>query len=191
MILITGSSSGIGAEIAVLFASYGAQVVINGLSEGDVVEVSHRVDAESNRFWSGKLQKPLQALQMVGDITDSTFARRLVAETVKRFGKLNIVVNSAGAGCMAMISDHKIVDHFDHIMKLNVRSIVELTHLAVPYLEKTRGCIINIGTILSAKPVSGNSSPTVLTRCCPRRPPTTRCTVCPRPHWTCSPSAVP
>lgn len=151
--IITGSSSGIGAEIAVLFASYGAQVVINGLCEGDVVEVAHRADAESSKFWSSKLQKPLQALLMVGDVTDSSFAKRLIGETVKRYGKLNILINNAGAGCLGMIKDPNIMSQFDHIMELNVRSVVHLTHLAVAHLQKTHGTIINISTILSSKPV--------------------------------------
>ena len=151
--IITGSSSGIGAEIAVLFASYGAQVVINGLIEGDVVEIAQRADAKSQRFWKEKDQPPLQALQMVGDVTNSAFAHQLISETVKRFGRLDVLVNNAGAGCLGMVTDPKIMDHYDSLMRLNVRSIVELTHLAIPHLEKSKGNIINISTSLASKPV--------------------------------------
>lgn len=152
--IITGSSSGIGAEIAILFASYGAQVVINGLLESKVAQISKRVDEASKKFFDTNNGTPLKSLQMTGDVTDSTFAKKLIHQTVKQFGHFDILVNNAGAGCLGMITDAKVMEHFDRITKLNVRSVVELTHLAVPFLEKTQGTIVNIGTILSAKPVS-------------------------------------
>ena len=152
--IITGSSSGIGAEIAILFASYGAQVVINGLDEIEVAQIAVRANEESKKHYEAKNKKPLEASQITGDVTDSTFAKKLIHQTVKRFGKLDILVNNAGAGCLGMVTDAKVMEHFDRIMKLNVRSVVELTHLAVHFLEKTTGTIVNIGTILSVKPVT-------------------------------------
>lgn len=154
--VITGSSSGIGARIAILFASYGAQVVINGLKECDAVEVSHQADREAEKFWAASRLsgQPPQATLMVGDITDLDFARRLIGETVKRFGRLDVLINNAGASGIGLITDANILANYERMMNLNFRSAVHLTHLAAPHLEKVRGSILNIGSILSQKPVS-------------------------------------
>jgi short-subunit dehydrogenase len=63
-------------------------------------------------------------------------------------------VNNAGAGVVTPIKDPSIMDSYERFMKLNVRSVVYLTHLAVEYLEKTKGVIINISGIGGLRPVS-------------------------------------
>jgi NAD(P)-dependent dehydrogenase (short-subunit alcohol dehydrogenase family) len=78
----------------------------------------------------------------------------LINSTISKFGKLDILVNNAGAGVVASIKYPSIMDSYERFMKLNVRSVVYLTHLAVEYLEKTKGVIINISRIAGMRPVS-------------------------------------
>ncbi len=55
---------------------------------------------------------------------------------------------------ITFFKDPLIIDIYDCVMKLNLRSVVYLTHLAVEYLEKTKGVIINVSSVTGLKPVS-------------------------------------
>jgi len=145
VVIITGSSGGLGAQMAKEFAKSGAQVVINGRNGDNVSKVANECSALSP---NGKT-----ALQIIADVTNDDDIRRLVDTTVEQLGQIDILVNNAGGGAFGSIYDPKLMDTLDHMMKLDVRSVVLLTHLAVPHLEKTEGVIVNISSVLSMKPV--------------------------------------
>ena len=98
--------------------------------------------------------KEYKALQIQADVTKDEDCRRIVETTVNHYGRLDILVNNAGAGAFGSIYDPKLMDKFEHMIKLDVRSVVLITQLAVPHLEKSRGAIVNISSTLSFKPVS-------------------------------------
>ncbi|KAJ6217209.1 hypothetical protein RDWZM_008366 [Blomia tropicalis] len=85
--IVTGSSSGIGSAIALQLASNGALVVITGRSESKLETISKKIETISNR-------KPLQ---MVGDLLNRSFAPKLVEETIEKYGRIDYLVNNAGA----------------------------------------------------------------------------------------------
>ena len=144
--LVTGSSSGIGAAIAIQFAQYGAKVAITGRVAANLQKVADRIEQVSNGV------KPLQIL---GDLMDDSLPRRLIDQTVAKFGRLDILVNNAGGSSLkGNLASDTLLEEFDWVFKLNLRSVVELTQLAVPHLEKTKGNIVNISSIASLKPVS-------------------------------------
>jgi len=142
--LITGSSSGIGAATAVFFSKAGAQVVVTGRNAQNVSQVAQECTKVS--------PKGLQALEVVADVTKNEDCKRLIESTISKFGKLDILVNNAGAGATSSIKDPLVIDIYDRIMKLNLRSVVYLTHLAVEHLEKTKGVIINVSSVAGLKP---------------------------------------
>jgi NAD(P)-dependent dehydrogenase (short-subunit alcohol dehydrogenase family) len=144
--LITGSSSGIGAATAISLSKAGAQVVVTGRNADNVSKVSQECEKVS--------PNGLKALGVVADLIKEEDCKRLIDSTISKFGKLDILVNNAGAGVVTPIKDPSIMDSYERFMKLNVRSVVYLTHLAVEYLEKTKGVIINISSIAGMKPVS-------------------------------------
>ncbi len=80
--------------------------------------------------------------------------KRLVETTVKQFGKIDVLVNNAGAGALTSIVAPNLMETYEKIMKLDLRAVVYLTHLAIPYLEKTKGKIVNISSIGGIKPVN-------------------------------------
>lgn len=82
--LITGAASGIGAATAVVFAQEGAKVALNDLPSTDLDTVAAQVKGAGG-----------EALVLVGDVTSRPDSQRLV-ETVKRFGRVDVLVNSAG-----------------------------------------------------------------------------------------------
>ena len=144
--IITGSSSGIGAEIARQFARNGAQVTITGRDSNALQSIADEIEKEFNR-------KPLK---IIGDLVvdQSTLPFRLINETISTFGRLDFLVNNAGGGSpYDSLLNENLMQGFDQVFALNVRSVVYLTQLAVPYLEKTRGNIINISSMASIRPV--------------------------------------
>jgi len=133
--LITGSDSGIGRAVAVLFAREGADIAIVYLSEdGDAHETAQRVEAEGGR-----------CVLLRGDVRDPKFCSRAVVQTVETLGKLDILVNNAAfqehAGSIMDISE----DQFDLTMKTNIYGYFHMAKAAVPYLGRG-GCIINTGS---------------------------------------------
>ncbi|CAG2100200.1 unnamed protein product [Medioppia subpectinata] len=144
VVLITGSSSGIGEGIAKLFAVLGAKVVVTARKEADV----HRVALELEKLSPYKI-KPLE---IAADLTKSEDINRLVDQTIKTFGKLDVLVNNAGIGLSTFIKDTGLMATWDQVFNVDLRAVVELTHTAVPYLEKTNGTIIDTSSILDTAP---------------------------------------
>ncbi|XP_026314576.1 uncharacterized protein LOC113226231 [Hyposmocoma kahamanoa] len=147
-VIVTGASSGIGAATAILFAEQGASVVIVGRNETKLNSVT------------GKLPKNAKSLILKADVTRD--AKKIIDETVKKFGKIDILVNNAGFGKQGSLTDGKFLEAYDSIMETNVRAVAELTMLALPHLTKTKGNIVNISSI-AAKIVPAD--PTSLPYC--------------------------
>ncbi|XP_047029916.1 17-beta-hydroxysteroid dehydrogenase 14-like [Helicoverpa zea] len=139
VVIVTGSSSGIGAAIAVQFAEEGAKVAIVGRKQEKLNNVAK------------KCGKPLV---LVADVSKDEDAKRIVDETLRAFGKIDILVNNAGIGDPASIQSEHAMAVFDKVMTTNLRSAVYLTHLAAPHLVKTKGNIVNISSVAAFKAIS-------------------------------------
>lgn len=85
---------------------------------------------------------------IAADVTKE--AQRIIDETVKHFGKLDVLINSAGV-MVPNSAENVNMDDYDLIMDTNVRAIVELTKLAVPHLKKTKGNILNVSSVNSMR----------------------------------------
>lgn len=141
--LVTGSSSGLGRAIASQLAQFGAQVTITGRNGDALSELAAQFPSD-------------RILSIVGDLSDESFPGKLIQETVRKFGRLDFLVNNAGAiepdGYLKYAS---MLATFDAVFRVNVRSVVELIQLAVPELEKSGGgSVVNISSIGSTYPVS-------------------------------------
>lgn len=136
VVLVTGGSSGIGAATAILFAKEGARVAFVGRNEAKLSDVAHQCYAYS------------RPLIIRADVADEQQAATIVKKTVDHFGKLDILVNNAGfAGDLAAVDDPNILSMFDAVFNTNMRSVVQLTSLAVPHLKATKGNIVNVSSI--------------------------------------------
>lgn len=148
--IVTGSSSGIGEAIAIQFATYGAKLTLTAYDPKGPANLE-RVAEECERVSPGGL-KPVTVF---GDITQEPVVQTIIERTVEKYGRINILVNNAGAGMNSNFDDaQQMIDSFDFTFSLNVRSIVRLTSLAVPHLEKTQGVIVNMASMAAIKPVS-------------------------------------
>ncbi|XP_054152500.1 17-beta-hydroxysteroid dehydrogenase 14-like [Oppia nitens] len=146
VVLVTGSTSGIGEGIVKLFSHFGAHVVITGRNATELKRVTTETQALS--------PLKLQPLAVLADVTKSNDLSGLLNETIKQFGKLDVLVNNAGAGTYTSARAPDFMKVFDRAILLNLRSYAELSHLAIPYLDATNGTIISISSISSMVPVN-------------------------------------
>ncbi|XP_071819077.1 3-oxoacyl-[acyl-carrier-protein] reductase FabG-like [Apostichopus japonicus] len=134
--IITGASSGIGAATSVLFAKLGAKLTLTGRN----VENLEKTKKECEKHAS------TQPLLITADITKEEDTVNLVKRTVEHYGQLDILVNNAGILKLGSIETTTLAD-YDIIMNANVRSIFQLTQLAVPHLIKTKGNVVNVSSV--------------------------------------------
>ncbi|PYS71472.1 MAG: short-chain dehydrogenase [Acidobacteria bacterium] len=135
--LITGGDSGIGRAVAVLFAREGADVAFTYLKEEqrDAVETQRAVEAEGQK-----------AFPVTADIRDSKVCKKLVQETVKKLGKLDILVNNAAFQQHQEVLEELTEQQWDQTFKTNIYGYFYMTKAALPHLPKG-GAIINTGSI--------------------------------------------
>ncbi|CAG2174681.1 unnamed protein product [Oppiella nova] len=131
------------------FSRAGANVVVTGRRADKVSEVAKECLKVS--------PKQSKALEVVADVTKPEDLRRLVDTTVKHFGKLDVLVNNAGAGVGAKFEDKDFYDKFQKSMQINLNSVVYLTHICVEHLEKTKGNIVNISSVAGKRAMPGFS----------------------------------
>ncbi|CAH0595534.1 unnamed protein product [Chrysodeixis includens] len=139
VVLITGGSSGIGAATAELFAKEGADIAIVARNE-----VKLKNTAEKCEKLGAKV------LIIKADVAVDSDLKRIIKETIDRFNKIDVLVNNAGILTSATIEDENLMEIYDKTINTNLRSTVYLTNLAVPYLIKTKGNVVNISSILGS-----------------------------------------
>ncbi|WP_027574594.1 SDR family NAD(P)-dependent oxidoreductase [Bradyrhizobium sp. WSM1743] len=141
VVIITGGSSGIGRAAALRFASRGDKVLITGRRAGPVEQT---------------IAEHKNIMGLVADSSSAEDARRTIAEAVDRWGRVDALVNNAGAGAILPLSDvspNRIVD----IFSVNVLGPSLLASTALPHLKATQGVIINISSTYGHRPAAGLS----------------------------------
>ena len=135
--VVTGSSRGIGREIALIFASQGANVVVN--------YVNNREAAEKTAAEIG--QTGAEALVIQADVTRREQVRALFEKTYARFDKIDILVNNAGINKRGFFEEANEED-WDMIMAVNLKGPFICCQEVFPYMKKEKGGrIINISSV--------------------------------------------
>ena len=144
--IVTGSSSGIGEEIARRLSDLGATVVVNS---------ANSVDAGQQVAQS----LPGESLYIQADISDQAAGQNLIGQTLERFGQLDILINNAGWTTLVAHSDlDSLTDEiFEKTFNVNVFGTWWLTKAAIPHLKKsTDGNVVNITSIAGVRPVGSS-----------------------------------
>jgi len=137
-VLVTGSSTGIGAAVAQGFAACGARVAVH----------CNRSRAEAEKVLAAIKKEGGEAVLLQGDLSKSAEARRVVEETVAAFGRIDVLVNNVGGLVQRTMAVDNEDDVVDAIIDLNIRSVVASTRAAIPHFEKQGGgVIINTGSV--------------------------------------------
>jgi 3-oxoacyl-[acyl-carrier protein] reductase len=144
--VVTGSSKGIGAEIARELAAAGAAVVVN--------YTSGKTDAE--RVVAQITEKDGRAVAVQANISKPADIQRLFAETKKAFGRLDVLVNNAGIYEFSPL-DQITPEHFHKQFDLNVLGLILSTQEAVRYFGPEGGSVINISSVVAGSPAPNGS----------------------------------
>lgn len=132
VVIVTGAGSGIGAGTARRFMKEGAFVTLNGRREHKLRETIAGFD-------------PAQSLVHPGDVSDEIYVKRLVADTVARFGKLDVFVNNAGMAIFGPF-EQTTTEVWRKVMATDLDSVYFGAREALPHLLKTQGSLINVSS---------------------------------------------
>ncbi|XP_037940875.1 uncharacterized oxidoreductase TM_0325-like [Teleopsis dalmanni] len=142
VILITGASSGIGAATAVEFAKEGASLALVGRNEDKLRETA----SNCKKAIINDVAATQTILELKADMNNELEVQHIITKTIKQFQRLDVLVNAAGIIETGSIENTNL-EQFDRLMNTNVRSVYQLTMLAVPELIKTKGNIVNISSV--------------------------------------------
>lgn len=133
VIIVTGSTTGIGKAIALACVSEGARVVVHGLEKEWGESVVAEIGNEKARLH-------------IEDITNEGAADRLVNVAVKSFGRLDAIVNNAAAVVSSNIHTTDLT-FLRRVLEVNTLGPFSLIKAALPHLRETKGCVLNIGSV--------------------------------------------
>ena len=142
--VITGASSGIGRASALAFAREGANVIAVGRNESEMNALR-----DEARDFDGSIKPHL------ADVTESSQMDRLISETIDQFGRIDVLVNSAGVIKSGSI-ETTTLDEWDKMMNINLRALFSLMQKCVPHLEATKGNIVNVSSVTGTRAFPGS-----------------------------------
>lgn len=136
--IVTGGAAGIGRSTAMRLASEGVSVAVADIDAPGAEEVVSKLDTEG--------------LAVEFDATDDASVERVVAQTVERFGGLDILHNNVGMTASAWATDSTLLDTdlevWDRSWQINLRSFVVATRAAIPHMiERGGGAIVNMSSM--------------------------------------------
>jgi len=147
VVIITGSSSGIGKACAEAFALHGAQVIISGRNIEKLNEV-----VKDLKKW----RLDHSATVIPADVSKEADCKNLIEQTVNQFGKIDVLVANAGISMRALF-EHVDLKVIEQLMNTNFWGTVYCTKFALPYLLKSHGSIVGISSIAGIKGLPGRT----------------------------------
>lgn len=135
-VLITGSSSGIGQAAAVMFAQQGCFVGVHYFKTKDGGEGTLK-----------EVKKSSEGILLQADMRDERQVGEMVEQFAKAAGGIDVLVNNAGSLIERQTFESGTVEYHNDVYATNVLSVFLATRAALPYLKKSRGNIVNIGSI--------------------------------------------
>lgn len=132
VVIVTGAGTGIGAATARRFLGEGATVVLNGRREQKLLHTTTGADLT-------------KTLIHAGDVSDEAYMKRLVEDTVARFGRLDVLVNNAGFAIFGPFAELTTAD-WRRQLATDLDGVYFGTREALPHLLKTSGSIVNVSS---------------------------------------------
>jgi NAD(P)-dependent dehydrogenase (short-subunit alcohol dehydrogenase family) len=140
--LVTGGGRGIGRAVALALAGAGVRVAACSRTQPDVTGVAEQIRAAGG-----------EALALRCDVADPDQVEAMVGETIRAFGRIDVLVNNAGVGTVAPceVADYAIGE-WDRIVNVNLRGTFLCCRAVLPRMrERRRGTIINVASITGVK----------------------------------------
>jgi len=144
--MVTGGSKGIGLAIARAFLERGMQVAISARN-------AEELDAAASALAAGD-----KLLRVQADVRDAADAQRLIDETVRRFGGVDVLVNNAGVGRFANVADMSL-ETWRQVIDTNLSGVFHCCRAAIPEMKRRgAGFIINISSLAGKNPFTGGAA---------------------------------
>jgi len=146
VIIITGASSGIGKACAIEFARDGAKVVLAARNRDKLKQVEYEINHMGGTAFS-----------VPTDVSIIDDCKTLINSTIKKHGKIDILINNAGISMRAAFDDVDL-EVMRELMDTNFYGAVYCTKFALPYLQKQKGTVIGISSISGLAPLPGRTA---------------------------------
>jgi 3-oxoacyl-[acyl-carrier protein] reductase len=145
--LVTGASTGIGAETARRLADEGARVAVHyRTSESAALDVARAIEARGG-----------ESLVASADVASKQAVAAMVAKVVDRFGTIDVLVNNAGSPIVRSTIENLAEDDWDRTMAVNLKSVFLLSQAVIPIMRRRgSGRIVNVSSLVGR---TGESSP--------------------------------
>jgi short-subunit dehydrogenase len=141
VIIITGASSGIGEHLALRFAEQGAWLALAARNAEHLLVVSKKCEQ-----LGGKV------IAIPTDVAEKSQCQNLIEQTVKKYGRIDTLINNAGFGIASRFDEFKELNLFEKVIQVNFFGSVYCTYYALPYLKKTHGRLVAISSIRGKLP---------------------------------------
>ena len=137
VIIVTGANSGIGEKTAEILAEQGAKVVLAARRTDKLADVESRIKAAGGEAYAVRC-----------DVTKREDCDNLVEETIKKYGRLDVLVNNAGAGDKQMAITRCTDEFYHDMIAVNQHSVFYMMRAALKYMEpQGSGSIVNVSSI--------------------------------------------
>jgi NAD(P)-dependent dehydrogenase (short-subunit alcohol dehydrogenase family) len=133
--LITGGSSGIGRATALRLASFGTRIALASRTAETLDEIARQIKALG-----------VEALAVPTDVTDQEQCRRVVDMTAEHFGRLDVLICSAGVSMRGLFADAEPAA-LEHVMRVNFFGTLYPTYFALPHVRRSRGSLVAISSL--------------------------------------------
>jgi dehydrogenase/reductase SDR family member 7B len=145
VVLITGGTSGIGQACAQVFGQAGARVAITGRDEARLAATLTELRARG-----------IDALAIRADVGEEADCQRAVDETLRHFGRLDVLINNAGISMRALFAEASL-DVMRRLMQTNFFGTVYMTKYALPHVTAAKGSIVGISSIAGYRGLPGRT----------------------------------
>lgn len=135
VVIITGASSGIGKACAEKFGLEGAKLVITGRNETNLHETAQWLT-----------NKGIEVLEIKSDVALKEDCKRIIDETIAKYGKVDVLINNAGISMRAILNEVDL-SVIEQVMQTNFYGTLYCTKFALPYLLKSKGSVVGISSI--------------------------------------------
>jgi NAD(P)-dependent dehydrogenase (short-subunit alcohol dehydrogenase family) len=141
--VVTGGGTGIGRAIAEALLAEGAKVAVTGRRTAPLREVA-----------KGREER---VLVIAADLSKAADRRRIIDETTRAFGGLDVLVNNAGLGLLKPLAETTDED-LDAVFAVNTLGLIALTREALPHLARSRGNVVSVSSTLATGVMAGTSA---------------------------------
>ncbi len=145
IVIITGASGGIGEALAKKFSSEGSIVVIAARQIEKLETLKMELEAAGAKV-----------LAVACDVSKESDCKNLIDQTIKAFGKIDVLINNAGISMRALFNDLDL-DVIKKVMDINFWGALFATKFALPHLLKSKGSVVGVSSIAGKKGLPGRT----------------------------------